>query len=163
MPWWRQQSSAPDRCADGTGRSPGLHPTHVLGILGIARLHADRGYGGGNSLNPDIPSSPLLDLVSRQAYKGWAGDPGDSRTVNEHKKSGSNSYRLPAPTKHRLAIAAHANCALCPFFRRIVIALRRSKSRKWDVNGRLALMLFDSPAGYRPDTYRTCSSLRMKK
>ncbi len=71
-------------CADGTGRGPGLHPTHVLGILGIARLYTDRRNGCGNSPDADISSSTLFDLVSRQAHKRWAAHTGDPHSLKEH-------------------------------------------------------------------------------
>src|SRR5262249_11162318 len=47
------------------------------------------GNGGGNSADPDISSSALLDLVSRQAHNRRAADTGDSRSLEEHMKSGA--------------------------------------------------------------------------
>src|SRR5207245_9715656 len=79
-----------------------LHPTHVLGIFGISRRYTDRRNCSGNPPDPDISSGALLDLVSRQAHKRWAAHPGDSHTVNEHKKFGEATHasvreaRLPS-------------------------------------------------------------------
>jgi hypothetical protein len=69
---------------------------------------------------------------------------------------------VPAPRKQRLAIVAHANCALYPFFRRIDIASTELEITEMGRKRPTCRDAFDSPVGYRLEAYRTRSSLRMK-